>query len=101
MIATIRGSEDRAAARVALMAEPFSFSEEQAMHILDMTLGRLTRLGRAELDEEMQKLSETIAELQSILADDTKLRAVIAEEMAAVRDTLRRAATHRDRERPR
>ena len=40
-----------------------------------MTLGRLTRLGRAELEEEMAKLRETIAELQSILADDTKLRA--------------------------
>ena len=40
----------------ALMAEPFSFSEEQANHILDMTLGRLTRLGRTELEEEMAKL---------------------------------------------
>jgi DNA gyrase subunit A len=88
VIAAIRGSEDRGAAREALMAEPFSFSEEQAVHILDMTLGRLTRLGRAELDEEMQKLRETIAELQSILADETKLRAVIAEELAAVRDTF-------------
>jgi DNA gyrase subunit A len=88
VIAAIRGSDDRAAARAALMVEPFSFSEEQAVHILDMTLGRLTRLGRAELDEEMQKLRETIAELQSILADDSKLRAVIAEEMTAVRDTF-------------
>jgi len=33
-----------------------------------MTLGRLTRLGRSELEEEMAKLRETIAELQSILA---------------------------------
>ena len=48
VIAAIRASEDRPAARAALMAEPFSFSEEQAEHILDMTLGRLTRLGRAE-----------------------------------------------------
>ena len=31
----------------------------------------------------------------------TKLRAVIAEEMTAVRDTLRRRSAHRDRERPR
>ena len=70
VIATIRGSEDRAAAREALMAAPFSFSEEQATHILDMTLGRLTRLGRAELEEEMAKLRETIAELQAILGDE-------------------------------
>ena len=86
VIAAIRASEDRPAAREVLMAAPFEFSEEQATHILDMTLGRLTRLGRAELDEEMQKLKETIAELQAILGDDTRLRAVIAEEMSAVRD---------------
>ncbi len=85
VIATIRGSDDRPAARVALMGAPFSFSEEQANHILDMTLGRLTRLGRRELDEEMAKLRETIAELQSILASDTKLRGVIADELTVVR----------------
>jgi DNA gyrase subunit A len=86
VIATIRGSDDRPAARAALMATPFDFSEEQANHILDMTLGRLTRLGRSELEEEMAKLRETIAELQSILANDTKLRAVIATELSALRD---------------
>ncbi|MHB8379276.1 MAG: DNA gyrase subunit A [Acidimicrobiales bacterium] len=86
VIAAIRGSDDRPAARVALMGAPFSFSEEQANHILDMTLGRLTRLGRSELEEEMAKLRETIAELQSILASDTKLRAVIADEITALRN---------------
>ncbi len=86
VIATIRASDDRPAARAALMVEPFSFSEEQANHILDMTLGRLTRLGRSELEEEMAQLRETIAELQAILADPAKLRGVIATEMTAVRD---------------
>jgi DNA gyrase subunit A len=56
VIATIRASDDRAEARANLMAEPFSFSEDQANHILDMTLGRLTRLGRSELEEEMEEL---------------------------------------------
>ncbi|NNN09497.1 MAG: DNA gyrase subunit A [Acidimicrobiaceae bacterium] len=86
VIATIRGSDDRGAARIALMANPFDFSEEQANHILDMTLGRLTRLGRSELEEEMNKLRETIAGLQSILADDQKLRTVIADEITVIRD---------------
>jgi DNA gyrase subunit A len=86
VIAAIRASDDRSAAREALMGEAFGFSEEQANHILDMTLGRLTRLGRSELEEEMAKLRETIAELQAILNDDTRLKAVIAEEMTAVRD---------------
>ncbi|MHB1088338.1 MAG: DNA gyrase subunit A [Acidimicrobiales bacterium] len=86
VIAAIRGSDDRGEARSALMAAPFEFSEEQANHILDMTLGRLTRLGRSELEDEMAKLRETIAELQSILASDVKLRGVIATEMTAIRD---------------
>src|ERR1700722_15509025 len=86
VIATIRGSDDRPAARTALMAEPFSFTEVQATHILDMTLGRLTRLGRTELEEEMQQLLATIAELESILNDDAKLRGVIETEMTAIRD---------------
>jgi len=85
VIAAIRSSDDRPAARIALMAAPFEFSEEQANHILDMTLGRLTKLGRNELEDEMKKLRETIAELESILASDTKLRGVIRDEISVIR----------------
>jgi DNA gyrase subunit A len=83
VIATIRASEDRAAARAALMAEPFGFSELQANHILDMTLGRLTRLGREELEEEATTLRATIAELEAILADESRLSAVVKDELLA------------------
>ncbi len=89
IIATIRASEDRGAAREALMAgvapagggEAVAFSEVQANHILDMQLGRLTRLGRADLEEEAGQLRETIGELEAILGDDTKLRSVITDEL--------------------
>ena len=74
VIAAIRGSADRPEARTALMAEPFSFSEDQSNHILDMTLGRLTRLGRSELESEMQELRQTIAALEEILGDPARLR---------------------------
>ncbi len=86
IIAAIRASEDKAAARVALMAAPFEFSEVQAEHILDMPLSRLTRLGRAQLEEELAKLREIIAELEAILADEGLLRSVIKTEMVAIRD---------------
>src|ERR1700761_3109008 len=86
VIATIRASADRPEARTSLMAEPFSFTEVQATHILDMTLGRLTRLGRSELEAEMEELRATIAELEAILSDDNKLRTVIETEMTAIRD---------------
>jgi len=85
VIATIRASEDRAEARSNLMAEPFSFSEDQANQILDMTLGRLTRLGRAELSEEMAALTATIRELEEILGDDSRLREVITRELEDVK----------------
>ncbi|MGC8513428.1 MAG: DNA gyrase subunit A [Acidimicrobiales bacterium] len=85
IIAAIRASADRSAARTALMAEPFEFSEVQAEHILDMALSTLTRLGRARLDEELARLRETIAELEAILGDEERLRGVIKSEMTAIR----------------
>jgi len=85
IIATIRASDDKASARTALMAAPFEFSEIQAEHILDMTLSRLTRLGRTDLEAEMAKLRETIAELEAILADEGRLRSVIKDELGVIR----------------
>ncbi len=86
VIAAIRNSDDRPAAQAALIAEPFSFSEEQAKHILDMTLGRLTRLGRTDLEDEMAKLIEEIKGYELILGDDKVLRKVISDEMTEVRN---------------
>ncbi|WP_208029372.1 DNA gyrase subunit A [Rhabdothermincola sediminis] len=86
IIATIRASDDKAAARTALMAEPFSFSEVQAEHILDMQLSRLTRLGRTQLEEELAELRETIAELEAILSDEGRLRGVIKTELGEIKE---------------
>ncbi len=86
VINTIRASADRGEARTRLMETPFNFTEIQANHILDLTLGRLTRIGREELEAEMQKLILTIAELEEILGSSERLRAVIKEELTAIRD---------------
>jgi DNA gyrase subunit A len=85
IIAAIRASDDRAAARTALTAEPFSFTDVQAEHILDMTLSRLTRLGRSDLEGEAETLRARIAELRSILEDEGKLRGVVKDELAEVK----------------
>ena len=85
IIAAIRASADKPAAREALMGEPFEFSDVQAEHILDMQLSRLTRLGREQLESELAELRETIAELEAILADDVKLRQVIKDELTQIR----------------
>ena len=86
IIATIRASEDRATAREALMAEPFEFSEIQTNHILDMQLGRLTRLGRDQIEEKVSELTAAILDLQTILADDKILRNIIIDELTEIRD---------------
>ena len=86
IIALVRGSADRAEARTGLMGKGFGFSEIQANHILDMTIGRLTRLGRTELDNEIKELRATIKELEDILSKPEVLRTVIKTEMGAIRD---------------
>jgi DNA gyrase subunit A len=86
IIALIRGSEDTDAARQGLMAKPFAFTEVQANHILDMPLRRLAQLEHQKLKDEHEELQSTIKELEGILADDAKLRAVIKEELTEVKD---------------
>ncbi len=88
IIALIRASDDKAAAREGLQAEPFEFSYEQADAILEMTLGQLTRLARVDLEEKVADLQSQIAELEAILSDDVKLRSVIREEMSEIRENF-------------
>jgi DNA gyrase subunit A len=85
IIAAIRASADRQSAIATLQAEPFSFSDIQSTHIVDMRLSALTRLGRSNLEEEMAALRGEIAGLEAILNDDVVLRGVIKTELSQVR----------------
>ena len=98
MIALIRGSDDAAAAKAGLMAEPFEFTEVQAVDILDMQLRQRTRLSRIDLETELEDVRSRIRELEAILADDVKLRGVIKDELLAVKEEF---ATPRVSDRPR
>lgn len=86
VIAAIRSSEDRSAARSLLMDEPFEFTEVQTNHILDMQLGRLTRLGREQIEEKVADLAELITELEKILSDEREVRDLIIEELSSIRE---------------
>jgi DNA gyrase subunit A len=86
IIALIRSSDDVAAARSGLMAEPFEFSEIQANDILDMQLRQLTRLSRIDLQTELDDVLETIKDLQDILGNSERLDGVIRDEILAIRE---------------
>ncbi|MFS0736302.1 DNA gyrase subunit A [Sphingomonas sp. 1P06PA] len=63
----------------------YRLSDIQVRAILDLRLHRLTALGRDEIGGELQKLSESIAELLAILGDRVKLYAVMRAEFDAIR----------------
>jgi DNA gyrase subunit A len=84
VIKIIRASQDADEARTKLMGR-FKLSEVQANHILDMPLRRLTRLARAELEQEHKDLLAKIRRLKALLKDPKKIRALIKEELLEIR----------------
>lgn len=86
VIALIRASAGPVEARDGLMSR-FGLSERQSQAILDMRLQRLTGLERDKILEELAAIRLEIERLQAILADETKLMAVIREELEMVRAT--------------
>ncbi|MGE5531620.1 MAG: DNA gyrase subunit A, partial [Bacteroidota bacterium] len=87
IIAIVRGSDNRTAARDALMST-FEFSELQAEAILSMQLGQLTRLSRIDLEKEEAQLAAQIAEYEGILASEERKYEVIKEELRAMAKEL-------------
>jgi DNA gyrase subunit A len=88
VIKFIRASEDANAAKEALMAKKFGFSERQAIDILDMQLRQLTKLSRIDLETEQKEIRARIKELTAILEDEKVLRAVISGELTKVKETF-------------
>jgi len=104
VITIIRGSANRADARDNLIAyfggkkieinttgrtpkvDPEKpFSSKQADAILELQLHRLTKLSIDEISNELKEVRDNIAEYESILGSEKKLRAVIIKELEEVR----------------
>ncbi|HKN36949.1 MAG TPA: DNA gyrase subunit A [Terriglobales bacterium] len=104
VIAIIRGSANRTDARENLVAyfagkkidinttgrapklDPEKpFSSKQADAILELQLHRLTRLSIDEITNELKQVGESIAEFESILASEKKLRGVIVTELEEIK----------------
>jgi DNA gyrase subunit A len=89
VIRIIRSSDETAAARERLMGA-YDLTRVQADHILELRLRQLTKYSRIELEKEQEELRGEIAELEEVLASDSRLRALVSAELAEV------AAVHGD-----
>jgi DNA gyrase subunit A len=83
IIELIRASRDREAAREQLV-ERFELSHIQATAILDLRLSQLTALEADSIKQEHADVTERIAELRAILGDETRVLAVIKEELTEI-----------------
>jgi DNA gyrase subunit A len=68
-----------------LIAATLTLSYRQIDAILELQLYRLTQLSIDELQNELREVRDNIAEYESILASEKKLRAVIVKELEAIR----------------
>ena len=85
VIQVIRQSDDSEQARTRLI-DVFDLSQIQAEYILELRLRRLTKFSRIELEKEQEQLKAEIAELEAILADPARVRALVSDELEDVAD---------------
>lgn len=85
VIKTIKASKEANVARENLMSQ-FSFSERQAVAILEMRLQRLTGLERDKIDAELAELMKQIEWLNMVLADVKEIFKIIVKELEEIRD---------------
>ena len=83
VIKIIRSAYDDAKER---LCERFGLDDVQAQAILDMRLKALQGLDREKLQSEFDELQQKIQYYMELLADPEKLKAVLREELEAIRD---------------
>jgi DNA gyrase subunit A len=84
VIALIRAAQDEKAAQIAL-EQRFQLSERQSKAIVDLRLGRLTRLEAGKIQEEYEGLIKEIARFEDILANPRLVDQLIKDELAELR----------------
>ncbi|MGC8804325.1 MAG: DNA gyrase subunit A, partial [Candidatus Ratteibacteria bacterium] len=85
VISLIRNSNSIEEARENLMKK-FSLSQKQADAILALPLGKLTKLERNKIEEELDQISKKIDELKAILASKEKVNAIIEGELKILKN---------------
>src|SRR5437868_5072821 len=84
VIKTIRESQDEKTAQERLQ-ERFKLSERQSKAIVDMRLGRLTRLERNKVMEEYEEVIKRIAYLEDLLQHEAKIMMLIKDDLAELK----------------
>lgn len=84
VIKIIRSSKNTQEAKSQLM-QTFDLTGVQAQAILDMRLKRLTALEMETLKTEYQNVVKLIAELESILSSERKLKSVVIKELSDIK----------------
>ena len=85
VISIIRSNYTVQDGKAALM-ERFGLDEIQAQAIVQMQLGRLAGLEREKLQTEVDELHQKIAEYNAILADESKVRAIVKTELLEIKE---------------
>jgi DNA gyrase subunit A len=85
VIALIRRSQTADEAREELMTF-LDIDEIQARAILDMQLRRLAALERQRIIDELARIETEIADLEDILANETRQRTIVSDELTAIVD---------------
>jgi DNA gyrase subunit A len=83
-IALIRAAQDEKSAQTAL-EQRFGLTERQSKAIVDLRLGRLTRLESGKLREEYEELIKKIAQLEDLLGNPRLIDGVIKDEVTNLR----------------
>lgn len=68
------------------LIERFGLTDIQSQAIVEMTLGRLTGMERQKIQDELDRLHALIEELEGILADESKIKEIIKEEMLEIKN---------------
>ena len=84
VIAILRSSKSIGEGKQSLM-ERFGLDEVQAQAIVQMQLGRLTGLERQKIEDELRELGLKIADFKDILANESRVLAIIKAEAQAVK----------------
>lgn len=84
VIALIRKSENQSEAKEKLIKR-FDLTDIQAQAILDLKLGRLSKLDAEEIKKEYEKTLKEVKELKEILKSEEKLKGIIKQEFEEIK----------------